>query len=841
MLCALKLGSRWVFPALLSSLLLTLVIAPAPVQADDGSAEAGDGDEVVIGGQETRVNADDDRDAKFGRHEELPDGVIVDWLRFSTDAPGHFFQIEARDVTQRDEGFRLRAGVGERYRFRAFYQSLPYAYGSGATFVLGRDSNDVWGPSYRIADFIQQRFEDPDGNATPFFTNLAETAIDNPLVFALVNDFLTGFDDTLALDSRRRQGGAGVTIRASERWTIDIDAYTETRDGTQALGTGTYQRITDVDGNGVTDYDYFFSARGIELPAILDYRTTRYDAKAHFGEERWFADVRAQFQEFENAFVGLTYDNPFWFNGVNATSGSRRGLWEFGRNSYEPSNEAWDLTASGGVDLPRRTRITAAVSLGEHTQDAPILPISTNPANIGTLDINYDGVVDASDDPTVAAIPGLPTTLAGLRTLGTRLDASSDVRNYYLQVTSRPVDDLTLTGRYRRYEYEGQGGILRVPARTEYVESRLLTNFKGDDILHVPLDWSRQTIDLDAAYRFNRNIKLKAFLGTKSYDYDQYADTDGNTTRDRGSRSVAGTDDDFYGLTAMFRHGSWLSGRATWQTRERDYDGTYTIAFSGELDTTRQYDIAKRDRDTADLNLDFMPGERTTFSLGYRLADDDYPESEYGFQAAESMGYGANLNVAATERFNLFAYVDLAEWDADMHMVTKCSNCTTPAGLAPWNVPNYDWFTDYTDETTSYGVGFDWSAGEKTEVDLAINFVQGQIEQKTANPGTPVEGNPANPLFGTPVQVARGFDFPTQESKLTAIDLEVTHRLSPRVRLGLRWRFEDFSLDDFQWDGLEPYGANFLTVDDATRYLFLNSRYSDYTGNVVGLFMRMHL
>ena len=86
-----------------------------------------------------------------------------------------------------------------------------------------------------------------------------------------------------------------------------------------------------------------------------------------------------------------------------------------------------------------------------------------------------------------------------------------------------------------------------------------------------------------------------------------------------------------------------------------------------------------------------------------------------------------------------------------------------------------------------------------------------------------------------------GYDFPTQDNDLTSAELEVSHRFNPKVALAVRWRYEDFSLEDFQWDGLQPYGANFLTVDDATRYLFLDSRYSDYDANIIGAFLKIAL
>ncbi len=827
-------------------LLLTLVAAltallffgPAAIAGEDSDNDGVN--EIVFGGQIADTDAGDDgvRDDKFDRNSDVPDAAVVEEIHFSHSHDGHFLQISGVDLSQQDEQVYLRGGCGDRLRFRGSYQSLPYRYGSGAKFVLGQQGSDQWGPVYKIADFSQQGFQDPDGNGTDFYTDGAETSADNALVQARTNDLLSGFD-TFGLTSRRRVGSGGVTFRASKNWTFDFDARVEDRNGMQALGTGTYQRVTDVNSDTVTDSDYFFAVRGIEIPAMIDYRTTRYEGSAQFKDRGWFMTVRGGLSKFDNEYVGLTYDNPFWFDGVEGSSGSKRGLWEFGRASYEPTNEAWDVGAIGGLDLPNRTRITAGVPIGEHSQNAPLLPITTNPALIGTKDVNGDGVVDASDNPTLAAIPGLVSTLDGNPTLGTTLDASSDILSYNVQVTSKPAKGLSLTGRYRQYEYKGQEGIFVVPARAEYVESRIKTDFKGDQILHVPLDWSRSTVDVEASYRVTRNLRLKGFGGRKSYTYDQYVDTDDNTTRDSGSRAVDGTDDDFFGVTAMVGYGPWVSARATVKVSDRAYTGEYTVGFSGEQETTRQFDLANRERTSTSVQVTFLPTDRATIGVGYRLDDDDYPDSEYGRQAAQAMGWNANLNYTATEAVNLFAFVDMSEWDVDMHLRTKCANCPTPDGAAPWDIPNFDWFSDYTDQTTSVGGGLNWRPGPRTDVDFSANFVKGEVEQKTANPDTPVELNPANSLFGEVAGVALGVDFPTQETEFLTMELKVTRTVNEQLNVGLWWRYDDFKLDDFQWNDLDPYGDNFLTVDDATRYLFLDSRYTGYTAHVAGVVMKV--
>jgi hypothetical protein len=823
---------------ILAGLLTGLVASGTPAIV---SADAPDTDRdnvVIVGGQDAEVDADGDRDAKFDKNSEVPSGATVKYFQWSLINEDYYLYLQARDISQRDEGVRARAGVGDRVRLRFSYNSLPNRTGSGSKFVLGEAGSDSWGPVFRIADYSQRLFEDPDADGTQFYTGSGETQSDNALVATMMRDLLDG-SETFGLDSRRRRGTGGVTLHPNKDWTISFDARVEDRVGAQALGTGTYQRITDVNGDGTTDSDYFFSVRGIEIPARIDFRTSRYEGSARYRGKKWFADVRAGYSEFDNAFIGLTYDNPFWFNGTDGTSGSRRGLWEEGRASYEPSNQAWDATVSGGIDLAHRTRITAAFSMAEHSQDESFLPITSNPALIGTADVNGDGVVDSSDNPTLAVIPGLVGSLDGNPTMGTSLNASSDILTSYVKVTSKPKTGLTLTGRYRMYDYSGQEGIIVVPARAEYVESHIQTTFKSDQILHVPLDWSRHTIDAEASYRVKKNIKVKGFAGRKSYRYDQYVDSDGNTSRDSGSRAVDGTDDDFFGVGGMFGYDRWVAGRATFKVANREFSGDYTPGFSGELTSTRQFDIAKRDRIAADVYFDLMPSDRATIGIGYRFADDDYPDSEYGLQTGETQGWGVNVNYMATDEFVVFAYADMSKWDADMHLRTKCSNCAEPAGAAPWDIPNYDWFSEYRDDTKSFGAGLKWQIGPRTKLDFSSNYVKGEIEQMTYNQTLPTELNPDNPLFGTAAGVATGYDFPTQENEYISNELRIFHELSARVDVGLWWRFDVFNLDDFMWDGMQPYGADFLTVDDATRYMYLDSRYEDFTAHIVGLSTRV--
>jgi hypothetical protein len=304
---------------------------------------------------------------------------------------------------------------------------------------------------------------------------------------------------------------------------------------------------------------------------------------------------------------------------------------------------------------------------------------------------------------------------------------------------------------------------------------------------------------------------------------------------------VSGTEEDVLGLGATFGAGRWLTGRIELETADREFDGDYRIAFEGELEDVRQYNIADRERDAAEARLDFALTERANLGLGYRFSEDDYPATEFGLREGDERSADLSFGYAVGERVDLFLYADVSESDRDFHLRTKCGNCAPPLGAdwePPWEVPNFDWFTDYTDETTALGGGLSFETGRKTRWELAVHHVDASIAQRTRNPGPPVDLlDPARPV----ATVAVGHDFPDQESTLFGVELRLSHRISDRLSAGLWYLYEDFDLEDFQWDVLDPYGASFLEIDDATRYLFLDSRYGDYEAQVLQLFLRLAL
>lgn len=808
-------------PALLA---LALSVSPATAWAEDDEDPI---QKVVIGLQGTSVDAEGERDGRFNRYQDVPSGFVVDYFRLAQlfGDGANYVDFQAVDALQRDERYRLRLGVGDHWRMRYRFDSTPLVFGNRGRTLLGRELPDV----YRIGDLVQRQLEDPDGNGVPFFSEPDGPGGDNALVQQFTNDLFTGttpFD----LDHKRRTHDLDLGYVFSSAWRVGFDYQRHESRGTQPLGSGSYQRITDVDGDGATDYDYFFSIRGQELPATVEYDTVNTGLWAQYQHERWFGDVRYTFSEYENDNPFLLYDNPFWFNGVEATSGSRRGLWEEGRASLPPSNDAWNLSLTGGVNLGGNTRVTASVVTGEHSQNDPFAAITTNPALIATRDLNGDGVVDARDDPTSTAL--LPQA---------NLDATSDISILDLRLTSRPVEWVRVNASWRTYEYDGGSSSLVIPARTEYIESQLKTDFKGTTLAFVPHFFERQNLKIEGVFDVSDEFRVVAFWKRQSYDWNRYQSFDEGDSREAGNRAVENTDDDTLGLKLFWDGPEWLDARFEYASSSREFSGEHRIGFAGELEDVRQFDIANRDRDAYELRLDFYPRDGVIVGFEAREWSDDYPDTIYGFLEGSAAGWTVDASFEINDRSSLYLYLDASDAETDMHLRTKCSNCAPPPGAewtAPWGVPNYDWFPNYRDEDMSFGGSFSYlSEDEANRFDLGFDYVDAEVRQVNSNPATPRDlSKPGTP----PVQVALAFNFPDQTTTSTTAEAKYIRKLSDRTSIGVLYIYEDWDLDDFQLQQLQAYGANFLTVDDATRYTFLDAWYGTFEAHVGQAFVKLN-
>ena len=806
-------------------MIISFIAATAPCARAVEEEKYEDKAAVSAGIQQKEVDADENRGAKFEEYREIPDGFVINYLSWSISRKDAglgdtYFQFIGKDVLQKDEKIGARFGIFGKLDINLDWTKTPHNFSSGAKFLL----DSVSPGTYRIADETQMLFQDPNGDGT-----LGDTT-DIP---AFVADFLDS-RDTLKIGIRRNEGGFHLRWTPVAHWSFNLNATQEKRSGIRALGTGSYLRTTGIADSDGVGTDSLYPVRGIEVPEPIDYTTTALNFGFKYTHQRFFGGFTYQASSFENNVPTLVYDNPFWFNDCNAAGGtpgcppgtSQRYLVKEGRMDLSPDNDAQNLILSGGVFLPLSTQITVLLSRGETTQDDSFIPWTTNTALIGVADINKDGTVDATDDPTTTAL--LPRR---------SLDGKVETTTVNLVITSRPWKPLRLTARYRTYDYDSTHDQVSLPGYVQYVDSAWVTAFNSQPITHHPIDFSKKVSALEASIHPWKYFGAMLFFQRNSWDYDIYKDLDEDVdhVRDVGTRAVEGIDDDTMGITLFTNPVSWFDARLTYSDSSREFDGTYTTFSPKEHQGVRQYDLFERCRTNLDAQVNFNPLEKLTFGIGYRTIEDDYADTPvtwdgnegepFGFREREENGVTFNLNYAVDRKVSLFAYAEGSKAETLVHGQTKFG---TFANL------NNTWFTELTDKSKAYGIGGNFVIAEdRYYLDASLNFADGKVSYDSWNPISDFDTGDRNSIS------AEAFDYPDQVSKTWAGELKLWRKFSPRYALGISYLYEKFDLDDFQWDVLTPYAYSFITNDDGVRYLLLDSRYSGYTAHVAQLFMKI--
>lgn len=797
-----------------SSVVMVLtIIGPAATlsrAADDGEFHY----TVALGGQVASVQ--EDRDAKFQEYRDVPQGAIVDGFSFDWTKAGSpwAFSVDGLNGFRLDERYQITFGKAGVFRVRTYWDQTPHYFTNDATWLLaGSDGAYTYSPTFR------QEIEDQAQAGT---------------VATLMPEVLATSARSLDLRARRDRAGADLLFHLPAGWSVTVGGGREKREGLARISVGTYIRQTTA-----ASFDAErFVIRGLEMPEPIDYRAADVGIAGTFSRKRGFFTLGWEMTRFSNEIDTLAWDNPFeapasvssssigLFPAAdqepsaaqgNTSSAANRGRFAQGAIDLAPDNTWRRAYGTGAINLPGRTRINAAVSLGMMEQDDPFLPYTRNEAII--FDNGPDTLPGTSDDILAQNLPPPQPSLDGeIRTL------RADVR-----VTSRPIRPLTLRASWRTYDYDDRTQEIQLPGYAAAGESYFRRGIgqldaSGSKVLFNEIgDYARDVVSVGGGWWFGRKVGLDLDLSTVTWDYD--------------ARQVDQTDEDIVLLRVHLTPIDWFTAHLSGLDASRRFDGDYELGL--ELSGVRAFDVWDRDRRRYAADLDFTPGDRWTFGLGYSRLEDEYPGSvemvtpfEYGLNTARSdsvygtVGYGV-------ERFHVAATVgrDTSDWDS--LSVTKTS-------LSGVNYqPNNRWSRSEDDAIDWASLFFDVAfipARLRLFADLNWSSFEGSLE--TENEGTP------------DINSATAYPFPDFETTLFAAQLALRWTLTRNMDLEARWWYEPFRLDDFMWDDLEPYlqgtikeartSPTDIQAANVERLLVLDDRYSDYTANVLSAVLRAH-
>lgn len=362
-----------------------------------------------------------------------------------------------------------------------------------------------------------------------------------------------------------------------------------------------YENITQ-QGNRAASAQMAGSTSGPinELAIPIETSTNQFKFGAEYARANWGLQFKYLGSFFNNENTGYTWQNPAVVTSTPAANA-------FDRFAAAPDNMANTFSLTGTASLPWRTRINATAAYTMLRQNQAFEYSTANPT---LLRQNTDDAGNGS------------------------ADAKSNLALANIVVTSRPIDSLTATARYRYFEYQNDmpfhefsdvyvsGGTTRVAAETENAS------------------YTTQSAGFDLGWRPNRTVSLKG-----GYEYVYWRRSNFGEQQDPGSdaNSTFTTTENIARFAADVTPVDWFLGRLTYTWGSRTIEN-YVQAPVAELPQSWKYDYAPRIRNKVDTLFQFTPWETfsPSFSIGY--AKDDYYQNQFGLTGNDYFSAGTNLD-----------------------------------------------------------------------------------------------------------------------------------------------------------------------------------------------------
>ena len=630
---------------------------------------------------------------------------------------------------------------------------------------------------------------------------------------------------TFDLQTKRKDLGGALDFKVARGLTLGLKGGYGTREGTKPLGFGTYirrQGLTGVPGTGAGNFwRETIEPRGSELAEPVDHKVTEggvtltWAKKGHYDRRRL---VRLELPQRHlrsllrqpvrgRAGTGLGVDlQPRLRPGAGAPrrgTTTLRGLYARSVVQLQPDNDYNRIFANASFKLGSSTRLSAVVARGTLKQNDAFLPYAEN-------------------DQVVSSEAGQPLEYARNKALPqSSLNGEMKTTQADFKGTTK-LGPVSLRAGYRYYELEDGRPSIQFPGYSSsgdsYFRRGVGQTVNGQKALFNEVGgYTRERLNAGGAVKLGPVTLDGEYIRT-GWDYDE--------------RQVDETTDDAFKGTVRFMV-KGANVNAFYLHGSREYSGTYEVGL--ETSGVRAYDVWTRDRDQVGVLLDLPLSDELALNFGGSYWKDEYPGAAegftygYGLQDSKSGALNAGLTWAKDEwLLGAWAGIDQYEWNS--FQVTKTSQTTD------YN-PTNRWDRGSSDDVFWIGAEAVAPLGKNVTLRGDLNYQKFTGDWTTQNLATP------------DVNSAVAYPFPELSDSTLSFRAALVWALTPKVSLEGRYWYEPYRLDDFTWDIMQPYmqgvfketrsSASDVGDMNVSRFLFLDSRYSDYTAHVVSAFVHV--
>lgn len=598
-----------------------------------------------------------------------------------------------------------------------------------------------------LSNTAQTIFQESRGNFTlPSTLRSSIATTFTAAVAADVRATINGLLRPVDLSFNTDVGRVGLKLTPTEEWHFDLEYSNLRRQGYRPVGT-----VIGSPGGSV-----------IELAVPLENYTHEVKFGAEYARPEWALQFAYTGSIFHNQFFGYSWDNPPTTADV-ATASSR------GEVSAAPKNFAHTFNLTGSAALPLNSRVSGAFAYSLLRQDETFLVNTRNTAQTQR----------STDD-------------AG----NTSPDAKADIVLANLQVTSRPIKQVTATARYRFFEYQND-----MPLHTfsfsypEGVGAAQVHSTKQER-------FQKQNAGFDLGWRPIRPISLKA-----GYEFEHWK---------RGDREVTTTDEHIGKFTADVTPVEWFLGRVSYSHGDRTVENYQNVA--AQLPQLRKFDEADRRRDRVDALFQFTPWETVTPSLNFGFARDDFYNSEYGLKKNDYYSAGGSLGWSPLSWLTLSA-----DYAYEYYKATQQSRYRAPGVDTATN----DWESTSKDEFHTVGANAVLDIlPKKFDVSLGYAVTFGYSTIRTRNLGA----------FTT--ASAQAFDYDKIYNVLQTVKVVAKYHVTEKLLARLGYAYERYAEKDFARDPLKAFMGDVDTATAGIRSVFLGATQPSYEAHILSFLLR---
>lgn len=602
--------------------------ATAPTPAPSTSPEPGETTQNVAEFTVRGTSFGDGSDpARFMRYRDLRNGGTLDFLRLSKSTDAHVYTVQADHLGYRDT--RVSASVNSFGRVKASFEFNQIPLFLSETTKTSFSREDGSPNLLRLPDSLQSNMQTLTGAArTSFYNGLDAQA--SPFDLRLkrsIADFKATYSATRSLD-------------------LNVQLKSTAKDGNQPWA-GTF---------GFSD--------AVELAVPIDTRTTDLGLGLEWANSRGSARVGYDGSFFRNTLDTLVWDNP-----LRLTDSPTAGPMQ-GRMSIWPDSNLNTGSVSGLLNLPARSRVTAYVSVGNWTQDNPLIPFTSN-----------------------GALPSIrldrPTS-----------DANARVTSMNYSFTSRPVNDLSLLARYRTYDFDNRTPVFHVIQTVAYDTSVSAYAHGGTS----PYAIDRKTADAEVSWTGLRHAALRA-----GYTHEAIEQTfrEFDTTAENTVRLSADT----MGL-------SWVSLRAVYEHAKRTGSGfdEQSLDDTGEQISLRRFDISDRSSNRVSFIAQVTPVPAFSVNGLISAGNEDRGATVFGLRSNDNRGYQIGFDFVPTPAVSLGA-----SYERERYSSLQASRQANPG--VQFDDPTRDWTTSGDDTASTFNASLDLiKLLRKTDIRLAYDL-----------------------------------------------------------------------------------------------------------------------